>query len=73
MIYLFYYTARAYLCAPRTLLTGMSDFVPVAPVAILVLGRDTLPQVSCERLRRVRSRRATICALKLLFHISRVS
>ena len=36
MIYLFYHTARAYLCAPRTLLTGMSDFVPVAaPVVIL--------------------------------------
>ena len=35
MIYLFYYTARAYLCAPRTWLTGISDFVPVAPVVIL--------------------------------------
>ena len=36
MIYLFYYTARAHLCAPRTMLTGMSAFVPVAaPVVIL--------------------------------------
>jgi hypothetical protein len=34
MIYLFCYTARAHLCTPRTMLTGMSDFVPVAPVVI---------------------------------------
>jgi hypothetical protein len=32
MIYCFYCTARAYLCAPRTLLTGMSGIAPVAPV-----------------------------------------